>query len=55
VPKEPLGEIASPLQLLRLEDLGRAARSALGDDVFEAAYQAGRAMSLDEIVGDLRP
>ncbi|MGO9178428.1 MAG: hypothetical protein ACLQBX_03405 [Candidatus Limnocylindrales bacterium] len=55
MPKEPLGEVATPLQLPRLEDPGRAARSALGEDVFEAAYQAGRAMSLDEIVGDLRP
>ena len=55
MPKEPLDEIAAPLQLRRLGDPGRTARCALGEDVFEAAYQAGRAMSLDEIVGDSRP
>ncbi len=53
--KEPLGEIATPLQLLRLEDPARAARAALGDEAFDAAYRAGRAMSLDEVVVALRP
>lgn len=48
--KEPLGEAATPVQLLRLDDPVPAARLALGDDAFEAAYRAGRALTLDEMV-----
>src|SRR5439155_27258963 len=48
--KEPLGEVATPMQLLRLDDPVPAAHSELGDGAFEAAYRAGRAMSLDEMV-----
>jgi predicted ATPase/class 3 adenylate cyclase len=48
--KEPLGDIATPIQLLGLEDPAPAARSELGDDAFEATYGAGRAMSLDQMI-----
>jgi len=48
--KEPLGEIATPLQLLGLEDPAAVARFALGDDAFDAQYRAGRALSVDETV-----
>src|SRR4029077_11561071 len=48
--KEPLGDIATPLQLLRLEDPALAARSQLGDADYEAAYAAGRALTLHEVV-----
>jgi non-specific serine/threonine protein kinase len=51
VVREPLGDVATPMQLLGLTDPVPAARSALGDEAFEAAYQAGRALSLDEAVG----
>ena len=45
---EPLGDVATPMQLLRIDDPVPAARSALGDAAFEAAYVAGRSLSLDE-------
>ena len=45
---EPLGHVATPIQLLRLDDPVPAARGALGDDAFDAAYAAGRSLSLDE-------
>ena len=48
--KEPLGEIATPLQLLRLDDPVPAARTALGEASFESAYNAGRAASLADMV-----
>jgi len=51
--REPLGEIATPLQLLRIEDPAPIARAALGEEAFEAAYKAGRSMALDEIVADV--
>ena len=38
------------MQLLGLDDPVPAARATLGDDAFEAAYAAGRALSLDEAV-----
>jgi predicted ATPase len=48
--KAPLGEIGTPVQMLHLEDPALAARRGLGDDAFEAAYQEGRTLSLDEIL-----
>ncbi len=45
---EPLGHVATPMQLLRMDDPVPAARAALGDQAFEAAYAAGRTLSLDE-------
>jgi predicted ATPase/class 3 adenylate cyclase len=47
---EPLGTVATPMQLLRLDDPVPAARSALGDTAFGAAYATGRAMSVDQAV-----
>ncbi len=47
---EPLGAVATPMQLMGLDDPVRAARSALGDDAFEAAYAAGGALSMDEAI-----
>jgi tetratricopeptide (TPR) repeat protein len=50
----PLGNIATPMQILRLEDPAIAAREALGDEGYSEAYEAGRALSLDEIAELLR-
>ncbi|MEA2608596.1 MAG: hypothetical protein QOJ75_839 [Chloroflexota bacterium] len=48
--RAPLGDIATPLQMLGLEDPVPAARAGLGEATFDAAFAAGRAMSLDETV-----
>jgi hypothetical protein len=48
--KEPLGEAATRVQLLSLDDPVPAARLALGYDAFEAADRMGRALTLDEMV-----
>ena len=58
--KEPLGDVATPLQILRLEDPAQVARLRLGDAPFDEAFRAGRALSLDEMValvqgGSARP
>jgi predicted ATPase/class 3 adenylate cyclase len=45
---EPLGNVGTPIQLLRMTDPMPATRAALGDEAFEAAYAAGRSLSLDE-------
>ena len=47
---EPLGRIATPIKLLRIDDPVPAARTALGHEAFEAAYAAGRSMSFDEAI-----
>jgi len=52
--KEPLGEIATPLRMLQIEDPVPVARAELGDGAFEAAFQAGRAMSVEEMVALVR-
>jgi predicted ATPase len=46
---EPLGEMATPIKTLHLPDPAPQAREALGAAAFDAAYAAGRAMSLDEV------
>ncbi len=48
--KEPLGDIATPMHLLGLDDPAPVARGALGEEAFEEAYAAGRSLSLDEMV-----
>jgi predicted ATPase/class 3 adenylate cyclase len=52
--REPLGDIATPIQLLRLEDPAVAARAALGDERFAIEYAAGRALDLAQMVDALR-
>ena len=47
---ESLGRIATPMQLLGVDDPVADARVALGDADFEAAYAAGRSLTLDEAV-----
>jgi predicted ATPase/class 3 adenylate cyclase len=47
---EPLGTVATPMQLLRMDDPVPAARSALGDDEFDAAAATGRSLSLEEAI-----
>jgi hypothetical protein len=42
------------MKLLGLEDPAAAARAGLGAEAFEEAYQAGRALTLDEVAGLLR-
>jgi tetratricopeptide (TPR) repeat protein len=52
--KEPLGEIATPLRMLQIEDPVPAARAGLGDTAFDAAFSAGRVMSLEGLVALVR-
>jgi predicted ATPase/class 3 adenylate cyclase len=47
--REPLGDVATPIKTLNLADPAVQARERLGDEAFESAYAAGRAMSLDEV------
>lgn len=48
--REPLGDVATPVQILGLEDPAKASRVGLGEAAFEEAYQAGRTASLEEII-----
>ena len=50
--REPLGEMATPMTTLGLEDPAAAARTRLGDEAFERSYQKGRGLTLEE-TGDL--
>jgi hypothetical protein len=52
--KAPLGDVATPMQLLRVADPSIAAREALGDDAFVAAFDFGGRMTLDEVVAHLQ-
>ena len=47
--REPLGEMATPIDTLHLPDPAVQARDGLGDEAFERAYAEGRALSLDEV------
>lgn len=47
--REPLGEMATPIRTLNLADPATEAHAALGDEAFERAYAAGRAMTIDEV------
>ncbi len=47
---EPLGIVATPMQLLAVDDPVPAARAAMGDAEFEAAFAAGRSLTLDEAI-----
>jgi predicted ATPase/class 3 adenylate cyclase len=48
--REPLGEMATPMRTLGIEDPAAVARSGLGEEAFQRAYAAGRALTLDEVV-----
>jgi predicted ATPase/class 3 adenylate cyclase len=48
--REPLGELATALDILNIEDPALAARRLLGDEAFDAAMQRGRALGLDAAV-----
>jgi predicted ATPase/class 3 adenylate cyclase len=52
--RAPLGDIATPLQMLRLPDPLPTARAALGDAAYDAVYAEGRKLNLDEVVGLIR-
>jgi predicted ATPase/class 3 adenylate cyclase len=47
--REPLGEMATPIDTLHLPDPAAQAREGLGDEEFERAYSEGRSLSLDEV------
>jgi len=49
--REPLGNMATPMQTLGMEDPAVGLRAALGDEAFERDYRVGRALSLDEVLG----
>ena len=49
VMREPLGDMATPIDTLHLPDPAVQAREGLGDEAFERAYAEGRALSLDEV------
>jgi hypothetical protein len=48
--KAPLGEIATPVRMLQIADPIPVARSNLGDGAFETAFEAGRAMTIEDVV-----
>ena len=52
--REPLGEMATPMTTLGLEDPAVAARTRLGDEAFERSYQKGRTLTLDQASDLLR-
>ena len=52
--KEPLGQVATPMTMLRLEDPAVTARRVLGDEAFDREFQAGRALGLDDAVALVR-
>ncbi len=52
--REPLGEMATPMKTLGIEDPAVAARTRLGDEAFERSYQRGRTLTLDQ-ASDLLP
>jgi predicted ATPase/class 3 adenylate cyclase len=47
--REPLGEMATPMRTLGIEDPAAVARTGLSDEAFERAYAAGRALTVDEV------
>jgi hypothetical protein len=52
--KEPLGQVATPMTMLGLEDPAVTARRLLGDEAFERAFESGRRLSLDDAVALVR-
>jgi predicted ATPase/class 3 adenylate cyclase len=52
--REPLGNIATPIETLRLQDPMVQAREGLGDAAFDREYAAGRTMTLDEVAALLK-
>ncbi|MBA3687335.1 MAG: tetratricopeptide repeat protein [Chloroflexi bacterium] len=46
--REPLGEMATPMTTLGMEDPALASRARLGDEAFERSYQKGRTLTLDQ-------
>jgi predicted ATPase len=52
--KEPLGQVATPMTMLGLEDPSVTARRLLGDEAFERAFESGRRLSLDDAVALVR-
>jgi len=49
--REPLGQVIQAVERTEYEDALAAARAALGEEAFAAAWAEGRAMSLDQAVG----
>jgi tetratricopeptide (TPR) repeat protein len=52
--KEPLGTVATPVEILRLDDPASAARAQLGSESFERLVAEGRELSLEETVAIVR-
>jgi predicted ATPase/class 3 adenylate cyclase len=52
--KEPLGQVATPMTMLHLEDPAVTARRLLGDEAFEQAFESGRRLTLDDAVALVR-
>ena len=48
--KEPLGDVATPMTILRLADPADAARAQMGAEAFDRAYQLGRRLSIEEAI-----
>jgi predicted ATPase/class 3 adenylate cyclase len=48
--RAPLGELATGLDILSIEDPGIGARQALGDEAYEDAFERGRSLDLDRAV-----
>ena len=52
--KEPLGDVATPMTILRLADPADTARAQMGDEAFDRAYQLGRRLSIEEAIALVR-
>ena len=48
--REPLGELATALDILHIEDPAIDARHVLGEEAYEAAKTRGRALDLDAAI-----
>ncbi len=48
--REPLGELATALDIVHIEDPSVEARRALGDEAFDVAFARGRELTVDEAI-----
>jgi predicted ATPase/class 3 adenylate cyclase len=48
--REPLGEMATPMRTLGIADPAVQAQAGLGEEAFQRALAAGRALTLDEVM-----
>ena len=49
--KEPLGQVATPVEILRLDDPAQSARELLGSETFGRLLDEGRGLSMEATIG----